>query len=121
MQRAKQLTVCLPNKPGALAAMCRVLADAKVNIRAITVLEATEAGVVRFVPDDPKAAANALEAQGIPVVQTLVRLVDLPNKVGALAEATERLSRRKVNIDFLYGSTGPGRGKVVLVMNAHRT
>ena len=120
MQRAKQLTVCLANEPGAIAGLCRCLADAKVNIRAITVVESTEAGVVRLVPDDARAATKALEGAGMEVIATTVRLIELPNKVGALAEAAERMAKRGMNVDFLYGSTGAGRGKAVLVVDAHK-
>ena len=118
MQRATQITVCLPNKPGMLAMMCRCLAEARVNILAISVVDASEACLVRVVPDDAKAATKALDAKGIQTVQTSVRLVELPNKVGALAEMAERLAQRKVNIAFAYGSAEPGRGKAVLVMEA---
>ena len=121
MQRAKQLTVCLPNEPGALAKMCRALADAEVNIRAISVVDTTEAGLVRFVPDNAKTAVKTLAATGVPVIQTNVRLIELPNKIGALATMAERLSRRKVNINFLYGSTGATRGKAIIVMEAKAT
>ena len=121
MQRAKQLTVPLPNKPGVLAKVCRLLAKAQVNILAISVVEATEAGLVRLIVDDARAGARALEEQGFTVIQTPVRLVELPNKVGALAEMTERLVERKVNVDFIYGSTAFGRNKSVLVIEAKST
>lgn len=118
MQRAKQLTVSLPNRPGTLATVCRSLADARVNILAISVVDATEACLVRLVVDDARAGARALEAQGLAVVQTAVRLVELPNKTGALAEMAERLGQRKVNLNFAYGSAAPGRGPAVLVIEA---
>ena len=121
MQRAKQLTVSLPNKPGMLARVCRTLADANVNILALSVVEATEMGLVRLIVDDPRAGVKALEEQNLSVVQTPVRLVELPNKVGALAEMAERLVQRKVNVDFIYGSTALGRNKSVLVIEAKST
>ena len=118
MQRAKQLTVCVPNVPGMLAKICQALADARVNILAVSVVESTEAGLVRLVVDDARAGAKALEDRKFAVVQTPVRLVELPNKVGALAELAERLSSRKVNVNFAYGSASPGRGSSVLVIEA---
>jgi len=118
MERAKQLTVSLPNKLGMLAKVCRVLADAKVNILAISVVEATEVGLVRLIVDDPRSGARALEEQKFSVIQTPVRLIELPNKLGALAEMAERLVQRKVNVDFIYGSTAFGRNKSILVIEA---
>jgi len=117
MQRAKQLTVCLPNQPGTLAHLCGALAEAKVSIRAITVSDATEACLVRLVLDNPSAGVKALKGMGLSVVETPVRLVEVPDKVGALAEMTDRLARRKVNLNFVYGSAGKG-GKAVIVIEA---
>ena len=118
MERARQLTVCSPNKPGMLARICRCLADAQVNILAISVVESTEVGLIRMITSDAKAATTALEALGISVATTPVRLIELPNKVGALAEMAERLAKRKVNINFVYGSAMRGARKSVIVVEA---
>jgi len=118
MERAKQLTVSLPNKPGTLAKVCRALADGDVNIMAISVVDATEACLVRLIVDDARSGVKVLEDLKLEVVETPVRLIELPNKVGALAEMMERLAQRKVNVDFLYGSVAPGANDSVLVMEA---
>jgi hypothetical protein len=119
MERTKQLTVSLPNQPGTLARVCRALADGDVNIMAISVVDAREACLVRLIVDDARAGASVLEELKLDVVQTPVRLIELTNKVGALAEMLERLAHRKVNVDFLYGSVSPGANDSVLVMEAH--
>jgi len=121
MKRARQLTVALPNQPGALAGMCEALAAAKVNIRAISVVDSTEACLVRVVVDNPAAARKALAEKGLSACETLVRLVELPDRVGALAEMAGRLAKRKVNIHYVYGSAGPGQGKSVIVVEAEST
>jgi len=118
MERTKQLTVSLPNRPGALAKVCRALADGDVNIMAISVVDATEACLVRLIVDDARSGVKVLEDLKLEVVQTPVRLVELPNKVGALAEMMERLAQRKVNVDFVFGSVAPGANDSVLVMEA---
>ncbi|MGD1000561.1 MAG: ACT domain-containing protein [Candidatus Brocadiia bacterium] len=118
MERTKQLTVSLPNKPGALAKVCRALADGDVNIMAISVVDATETCLVRMIVDDARSGVKVLEDLKLEVVETPVRLIELPNKVGALAEMMERLAQRKVNVDFVYGSVAPGANDSVLVMEA---
>jgi len=120
VKRARQLTVCLPNKPGALAMLAGTLADAKVNVIAVSVVDATEACLVRLVPEAPKPALKALKAAGLSVVTTPVRIIELPNKVGALAEMADRLAKRKVNINFAYGSAVPGKRKAVIVVEARK-
>ena len=118
MERTKQLTVSLPNQPGTLAKVCRALADGDVNIMAISVVDAREACLVRIIVDDARAGVKVLEDLKLEVTQTPVRLIELPNKVGALAEMLERLALRKVNVDFLYGSVSLGANDSVLVMEA---
>ncbi len=118
MERTKQLTVSLPNKPGTLAKVCRALADGDVNIMAISIVDATETCLVRMIVDDARSGAKVLEDLKLEVVETPVRLIELPNKVGALAEMMERLAQRKVNVDFVYGSVAPGANDSVLVMEA---
>ena len=116
MLRTKQFSVNLPNKRGQLACLCRCLADAGVNITAVSVLECTEAGTVRLVVDKPDAATPALKDAGLAFVLTDVLVLAVPNTVGVLADITQRLARKRVNINFIYGSTGKGRGAARIVL-----
>jgi hypothetical protein len=116
MLRTKQLSVSLPNRSGQLAKLSQVLADAKVNIVALSVAESTEAGTVRLVADKPKEAAEALKKAGMAPIQTNVLVLSVPNRVGMLAEVCQKLTKKKVNINFIYGSTGRGRGAAQLVL-----
>lgn len=116
MERATQFSVVLPNKRGQLAELSRCLAKAKANIRAIAVAEITELGTVRLVVDKPEAAVEALTDEGFAFTQSEVLVVPLQNKVGVLAEVCEKLAGARVNISFLYGSTGKGRGTTHVVV-----
>jgi hypothetical protein len=117
MRTAKQISVCLENKPGRLAALCKCLAQKKINIIAISVAETTEQGVVRMVVDKPAAALKAIAECGpMTCAQMDVLLVDLPNEVGVLAELSARLASKRINVNFVYGSTGAGRGKTNIVI-----
>jgi hypothetical protein len=120
MERAKQFSVSLPNKKGQMAALSRCLADAKVNIRALSVLESTEVGTVRMVVDKPDEAAAALKEAGMHYTTTEVLVAAMPNKVGVLAEAAEKLADSGVNIHFAYGSTGKGRGAAHIVIGCDK-
>lgn len=120
MLRTKQLSVNLPNRRGQLARLSRCLADAGVSITAISVLESTETGLVRLVVDKPKEAAKALKKAGMAFTQTNVLVVALPNKVGVLARACEKLAEKGVNINFMYGSAGKGRGPAHIVISCSK-
>ena len=116
MKAATQFSVMLPNKPGELGKLCRRLARAKVNIVAISVAETTEQGVVRLVVDGVSAARDALKKSKLSFVTARVLLVDLPNEPGALAEAAGALAAKKVNVQFVYGSTVRAGEEVTVVV-----
>lgn len=117
MPRVKQLSVSLENKPGRLAHVCRCLADRKVNIIALSVVETSEQGIVRMIVDKPAKAAEVLKKSPMTFTEKEVLMVELPNTVGALAKATEKMAAHRVNISYVYGSAGTGRGKAALVIS----
>jgi len=116
MRVAKQLSVTLPNKPGQLASLCKKLAAAKVNIRAISVVEATEQGIVRLVADKSSVALGVIEKAGLGCVVSQVVLVEMANKPGVLAKVATKLSKAKINIQYAYGSSGPGAREAIAVL-----
>jgi len=116
MRIGKQLSVVLPNKPGALVALCRRFARAKVNIRAMAIAETTEQGVVRVVVDKTAVARKALEQGGLAYLVVDVVLVEMPNKPGMFAKILSTLERAGVNVNFTYGSTGPGARDAIAVL-----
>ena len=119
MRKVKQISVSLENKPGNLAHFCGCLADRNINIIAISVAETTEQGVVRMVVDKPSAALKMLDEYcPLTYAETDVLLVDLPNKVGALTKLADKLAAKRVNVNFVYGSTGPGGKKSYIVIGA---
>jgi hypothetical protein len=120
MAKLKQLTVSLENVPGRLAAVAKVLADAKVNIVAVLGSTAGEHGSVQVVVDNLTKAKKALSrAQFAYAVGTLEQ-VELPNKPGALAEYAAKLAKQGMNIDAAYGSVPKGAKKSVLFFSASR-
>ncbi len=120
MLTTKQLSVTLANKRGQLAALSACLADAGVNVLALSVLECTEVGTVRLVVDKPAEAAKALKKAGMTFTQMNVLVAQVPNKVGVLADVCAKLAKKGVSIDFAYGSTGKGRGATHIVIGCNK-
>ena len=116
MKRTKQISVSLENRPGKLAHLCGCLAERKINIIALSVAETTEQAVLRVVVDKPDKAVKMLKECPLTFSQVDVLLVELPNRVGAIAELAEKLAAKRININFVYGSTGKGRGKTFVVL-----
>ncbi len=116
MKVRKELTVALENKPGALGHLCCCLAERKINILAISVHESAEVGIVRMVVDKPEKAAKMI-AECCPMTMNVTDVLELsaPNKPGVMAAIAGKLGKRKINIEYVYGSaTGGGRAAIVL-------
>jgi hypothetical protein len=104
---ATQLTLSLANDIGTLAKLCRDLADAGVNLLALSASDrADEAGgAIRLLVANPEQAQKALGKAGYSFHAEDVLFVELKNRPGALAKATERLSRANINIRYAYATT----------------
>ncbi len=108
-----ELTLRLPNSPGALGGVCRALGGASVNILALS-LEA--GGLVRLVVDNPLHAAGVLRERNHKVAERDVLFVALPNRPGALAPVLALLADAEINIDYAYGGAGDAGGGPAVVI-----
>jgi hypothetical protein len=118
MARTTQIVVSLQSKPGVLAKLSRTLADAGVNILALSAAEAAGRGKIRLLASNPVKAKRALRRAGYRFVEEVVFAVRLRNKPGALARVVEKLARGRVNIRSTYATTaGPGGASVVITVS----
>jgi hypothetical protein len=113
---AQQLAVFLENKPGALAAVCDALADAKINIFGLTVSDTTDHAVVRMVVSSTERAMTLFEAHGVLVVESDVLMIQNDNKPGSLSRIAYALSQKKINIDYGYLASMPSAKKGLLIL-----
>lgn len=97
-----QLTVFLENEKGRLAAACRALSDAGIDMHALYVADTADFGVARLLCDTPKAAAQALTSQGWRATTTPVLAVHVPDRPGGLASLLEFLDAENVNVEYGY-------------------
>lgn len=116
MQVQKQFSVFMINKPGVLAQVLGRLADAKINIIAMTMMDSMEHGVMRVVTADPGKTKVVLARLNMPCSETEVLCVTLSNRPGALAEIAEKLTRQHINIAYAYCTAGARGGKTTGVL-----
>ena len=100
----KQLSISLPNEPGALAKACKVLAKAGVNIQAIGVSDSSDVGVIRILTSNPNDAKRALADASIMATPQDVLVLQLADKPGSLANVAGKLGRAKININYVYAT-----------------
>ncbi len=113
LRTATQLSVFLVNKPGVLASVCQRLAEEKINIIGISMMDATEHGVLRLVAEDAPRARRALTVLDVPTTEQEVLLASLPNRPGALADMVERLAAAHISVHYAYVTTGAAGGKTL--------
>jgi len=116
MYVATQFSIFLINKPGILAQVLNELAQGKVNIVAMTMMDSVEHGVLRLVAAQPDHARRILKRISVQVNETDALCVTLSNKPGALAEVATVLSRYHININYCYVTAGARGGKTTGVL-----
>jgi hypothetical protein len=104
----RQLAVFLANRPGTLRDVCQALADAKINIYALSVSDTVDHAVVRLVVSDTDKALDVFDEHHTFAVESDVLLIEGDSRPGSLAEIADALARGKVNIEYAYLATSPG-------------
>src|SRR6266704_739851 len=107
MQITKQLAIFLDKRPGMLARVADALAEAKVNIYAITTSDTVDHSVIRLVVSDYRRAIHVFEEHGTLVVEDDVLMIEGKNQPGQLAKIAHKLARAKINIEYCYSATPP--------------
>ncbi|MCW3488708.1 ACT domain-containing protein [Dethiobacter alkaliphilus] len=104
--KVKQISVFLENKSGRLAEVTRALGDNEINIRALSIADTTDFGILRLIVNKPEEANQVLRDAGFMVSETEVIAVDVPDRPGGLADVLDTLGKVNVNIEYLYAFIG---------------
>ena len=115
MAKAKEFTVAIADKPGALGKCFLALAERGVNILAFQSFVEERESLVRFVPDDVAKAQAALRDARTIFEETDVAVVRLAHSPGSLGRAAARLGEGQLNIDYSYCGLEPGSSLALLV------
>lgn len=115
MPRTTQLTLSLVSRPGTLAALVRTLAEAGVNITALSAAEASGRGKIRLLVNDLARAKRALRKAKYRASEEPAFVLRLRNRPGALARVAGRLAKERINVRSIYATTA-GRGTAAVVL-----
>ena len=114
----KQLTVFVENKPGSMSAMTAVLAENNINMRALSLAETSDFGIVRIIVDDIYKATTVLKDAGYIHSVTDVIAVGLPNIPGGLNKVLNILEGAGLNIEYMYGLSIEGAQAYVVLKSS---
>ncbi|MCR5789246.1 MAG: ACT domain-containing protein [Lachnospiraceae bacterium] len=110
-----QLSAFLENSSGALCEAVSALTDAGVNIRALSVAETKDFGILRLIVSDREKTREALDDEII-IRETPVIAVNMNDQSGALKGILEILKEAQINIEYIYAFTGAVQGSAYVVM-----
>jgi hypothetical protein len=111
----QQISIFLENRPGQLAAICRTLAKAGVNIVTLSLADTADFGIVRLIVDDHAKGVRALTDAGFAVRETDVVTVTVRNTPGGMAELMEKFDAAGVDIEYSYAYALGAGNEAVLV------
>jgi len=115
-----QLAVFLENKPGKLEAITKILAEADINIRGISMASEGEFGVLKMLVNDPGKAHQVLKAHHFTVSERNVVVAIIADRPGALHDLLLTLSSQKINIEDCYGIVLEEGGKAAIVLDTEQ-
>jgi hypothetical protein len=115
MPKAKEFTVTIEDKPGALGKCFLALAERGVNVLAFQSYVEEGESLARLVVDDPASAQKVLGGLRMIFEETEVAIVRLPHRPGELGRAASRLGEQQINIDYSYCGLEPGSTRALLV------
>ncbi len=117
----EQISVFVENRSGQLGDVTRVLEKAGINIRALSLSDTTDFGVLRLMADDTEKARDALAATGFTVGTTPVVAVDVADEPGGLGRVLSVLSEHGINVEYLYAYTQQESTRATIIFRFDRT
>jgi hypothetical protein len=117
MSAARQFTIHMQDRPGALGKVCRAIADRGINIVAFqSYTQSQGKSTVHLVTDNPATAKTVLENERLDFSEEEVVQVKVPSHVGALAQAASRLGEANINIEYGYCGIDPSKNAPLLIL-----
>jgi hypothetical protein len=113
---ASQVTVFVENRPGRISKIARELGDGGINIRAITISDMGEYGLINIITNDPDRTAEILSSRGFSVSRKHVIAILMEDRPGGLADISEFLLKEGINISNAYGFILERRDRAVLIL-----
>ena len=111
-----QISVFLENRTGQLAEITKLLADANVDIRAISIAETADYGLARLIVDDSYKASNILLQHGDILSMTPVWAVEVPDRPSGLADLLNILADAEVDVEYMYSLFANQDGRAYMIM-----
>ena len=115
MDHVEQISVFLENKAGRLEEVTRILAEANINIRALSLADTSDFGILRLIVNDNNKAKEELKKAGFTVAKTEVVAVEVSDRPGGLHHILRILKKANVNVEYMYAFVQQNGANAVLI------
>ena len=113
--RVKQISVFIENRSGRLSDVAEVLGRSKINIRALSLADTSDFGILRLIVDKPDDALDVLKKAHFTLSETDVIAVEVCDKPGGLAEVLAVLGNAGINVEYMYAFVEKSSGNAVMI------
>ncbi len=113
--RAEQLSIFLENKAGSIAEVTAILRDTGINIRALSLADTTDFGVLRMIVNNVKSAEEALTKEGFTVGKTNIIAVNVDDSPGGLNKILDPIYAQNINVEYMYAFANPKQYNAIMV------
>lgn len=119
--KAEQISIFLENRAGRLEEVTRILAEANINIRALSLADTSDFGILRLIVSDHEKAKAALKENGFTVGRNAVVAVKVPDKPGGLHSILNLLNGNNINVEYMYAFVHQSERAAVIIFRFDRT
>lgn len=113
--KVEQISIFLENKSGRLAEVATVLAKGGINIRALSLADTTDFGILRLIVNDTEKAKQVLKDNGFTVGKTEVIGVEVADRPGGLAEILNVMKEHNINVEYMYAFVQKSAGNAIII------
>jgi len=113
--KLKQVSIFIENSPGRVFEVCQALGAAGINLRALSLADSGDYGVLRILVSDVTTARRIFMRKNLPARVDEVVAAEIADEPGSLAKILKALLEAKVNISYMYSSIGFSSGKAMVI------
>lgn len=119
--KIEQISVFLENRAGRLTELLQQLALARINIRAISMSDTSDFGILRLIVSKPAAAQDILREAGFTLGRTSVTAVEIPDRPGGLVSVLQLISTQQINVEYMYAFVQGERSGAIMIFRFDKT
>jgi hypothetical protein len=119
--KVEQISIFIENKSGRLAEITRILGDAGINIRALSLADTSDFGILRLIVNDVETAKTVLKDKGFTVSKTEVVGIEVPDRPGGLSSLLQTLDANQINVEYMYAFVERCGGNAVIIFRFDET